>query len=143
MDTTIIFVLGSLSSLGVILLGFGIYTFLKINKRLNELEKSSKVIDDLKDRIDGNFEASNNSMDSLHRIITNDITSAHDSMRSYVDSRLDRLTTNISNEISDSRKENQKLRELIEDVATDHSERLTVLETFKKIDDDKIVQINS
>ena len=143
MDTTITFILGSLSSLGVILLGFGIYTILKINKRLKELEKLPKLINELEDQARGDFGATHNTIDSLHDTVTKDLESLHASLRSYVDSRLDRLTTNISNEIADSRKESHKLRELFEDVATDHSERLTVLETFKKIDDDKIVQINS
>jgi prefoldin subunit 5 len=143
MDTTLNFVLGSVSSLGVILLGIGIYTILKMNKRIKELEKSSKTIDDLKDRIDGNFNANHNSIDSLRRIITEDISTSVSSTRSYIDSRLDKLISNISNEISEDRKSIESIRNLLEQVAIDHSERLATLETFKKIDDDKIEQINS
>ena len=143
MDTTLNFVLGSVSSLGAILLGFGIYTILKINKRIKELEKLPQLIKTIEDQSKGDFQAIQHSMDALHTIISNDISSSISSSRSYIDSRLDKLTTNISNEIAEDRKSIERLRDLLEQVAIDHSERLATLETFKKIDDDKIEQINS
>jgi hypothetical protein len=132
MDTTTIFVLGSLSSLGVILLGFGIYTILKMNKRINKLEDLPKLIDLIEERSRADFNALHNSIDS-----------AQTSIRSYVDSRLDKLVGNVSNEISNDRQDIGDLRKLVEEIATNHSDRLATLETHKKIEDDKIVQINS
>ena len=143
MDTTLNFVLGSVSSLGVILLGFNIYTILKINKRIKELEKLPQLINTLEDQAKGDFKATHHSIDSLRTILSNEIGNLTSGLRSYIDSRLDKLTSNIANEIVDLRKENHELRKLVEEIATDHSERISVLETHKKIDDDKIVQINS
>ena len=143
MDTTLNFVLGSLSSLGVILLGFNIYTILKTNKRIKELEKLPQLINNLEDQSKGDFKATHHSIDSLKTILSNEIGTSTSGLRSYIDSRLDKLTSNIANEIVDLRKENHELRKLVEEIATDHSERISVLETHKKIDDDKIVQINS
>jgi prefoldin subunit 5 len=146
MDTSTIFVLGSLSSLGIILLGFGIYKILKMNKRIKELETLPKEIDNLYQKGDGNFTALHNSIDALNTQI-----------RSYVDSRFDKIITNVSTEISNDRRDignlqrlieeiasdHGNLQRLIEEIASDHSDRLATLETFKKIDDDKIEQINS
>ena len=143
MDTTLNFVLGSVSSLGVILLGFNIYTILKINKRIKELEKLPQLINSFEDQSKGNFKATHHSIDSLRTILSNEIGTSTSGLRSYIDSRLDKLTSSIANEIVDLRKENHELRKLVEEIATDHSERISVLETHKKIDDDKIVQINS
>ena len=143
MNTNLDFVLGSISSLGIILLGFTIYNILKTNKRLKELEKLPKAINDLCDKSIGDFNATHNTIDSLNDKLSNGIESSQNALRSYIDSRLDKLTSNIANEIVDCRKENHELRKLIEEVATDHSERISVLETHKKIDDDKIIQINS
>lgn len=143
MDITLNFVLGSVSSLGAILLGFGIYTILKINKRIKELEKLPQLINTLEDQSKGDFKATHHSIDSLRTILSNEIGNLTSGLRSYIDSRLDKLTSNIANEIVDLRKENHELRKLVEEIATDHSERISVLETHKKIDDDKIVQINS
>jgi hypothetical protein len=143
MDTTLNFVLGSVSSLGVILLGFNIYTILKINKRIKELEKLPQLINTLEDQAKGDFKATHHSIDSLRTILSNEIGNLTSGLRSYIDSRLDKSTSNIANEIVDLRKENHELRKLVEEIATDHSERISVLETHKKIDDDKIVQINS
>jgi hypothetical protein len=143
MNTNLDFVLGSISSLGIILLGFTIYNILKTNKRLKELEKLPKIINDLGDKSRGDFNATHNTIDSLNDKLSNEMESSQNALRSYIDSRLDKLTSNIANEIVDCRKENHELRKLIEEVATDHSERISVLETHKKIDDDKIIQINS
>jgi len=143
MNTNLDFVLGSISSLGIILLGFTIYNILKTNKRLKELEKLPKAINDLGDKSIADFNATHNTIDSLNNNLSKDIDSSHNVLRSYIDSRFDKLTSNIANEIVDIRKENHELRKLIEEVATDHSERISVLETHKKIDDDKIIQINS
>ena len=143
MDTTLNFVLGSVSSLGVILLGFNIYTILKINKRIKELEKLPQLINTLEDQSKGDFQATHHSIDSLRTILSNEIGNLTSGLRSYIDSRLDKLTSNIANEIVDLRKENHELRKLVEEIASDHSDRLATLETHKKIDDDKIVQINS
>jgi hypothetical protein len=141
MDTTLNFVLGSVSSLGAILLGFGIYTILKINKRIKELEKLPQLINNLEDQARGDFKATHHSIDSLRTILSNEIVLLNSGLRSYIDSRLDKLTSNITNEIVDLRKENHELRKLVEEIASDHSGRLATLETFKKIDDDKIEQI--
>lgn len=143
MDITLNFILGSISSLGVVLLGFSIYAILKINKRLKSLEKLPDDIKKIENDSIGNFKATHNSIDSLHDMITKDINSANNTLRSYIDSRIDKLVNNVSVEISDDRKNIENLRSLLEQVATDHSERLATLETFKKIDDDKIEQINS
>ena len=132
MNTNTDFILGSICSLGAIFLGFSIYTILKMNKRIKELETIPKEIDNLYQKKDSDFSALHNSIDSLNA-----------QLRSYIDSRIDRLISNVSVEIAELRKDDERLRQFIEDVATDHSDRLATLETYKKIDDDKIEQINS
>ncbi len=143
MDTPLTFILGSVSSLGLIFLGINIYLILKINKRITELEKLPNLINLIEDQSKANFKACHHSIDSLGNILSKDMDEMSSRMRSYTDSRFDKLITSISNELAEDKTEINNLRKMIEDVASDHSERLATLETHKKIDEDKIEQINS
>lgn len=142
MDTTN-FILGSLSSLGVLLLGIGIYTILKMKKRITELEKIPNLINLIEDRSRADFNATLHSIDSLKEMLSKDINEMNSRQRSYTDSRFDKLITSISNELAEDKTEINNLRKMVEDIASDHSERITTLETHKKIEEDKIEQINS
>lgn len=147
METLIIFVLGAISALGILGLGYITSTVLKI-KKLNK--KNKENIDSLfqrLDELDRNFGSEMINLDADFRNRIKDLNS-------YVDSRFDKHTEKISNiieqDVLDLKEEIKNFKKLhtmqmdqFAKATLLHSERLADLETVIKIEQDKLEQINS
>jgi uncharacterized membrane-anchored protein YhcB (DUF1043 family) len=150
METIQTFVLGAVSALGIIYLGYAFIQALKINKTIKTLQKE--------------IEGMQREFDETHPMINETFSETHDQiyrrideLNRYVDSRLDKQADKTGNVISlvskDSLKNKEKIEKLEElfklqmdqfaKVTLNHSERLADLETYKKTEEDRIDQINS
>lgn len=150
MEALMMFVLGALSALGIFCLGFSFISVLKMKKTIknqetdiinicSEIAENRKYVHDLIDVVDS----------KISREIKDVIK--------YTDSRFDKSSTKVGDVISSTNEilsnELQKIKDVYQvftkqmdafaDVTLEHSTRISELETFKKIEEDKIEQINS
>lgn len=147
METITTFVLGVLSALGILGLGYAFFSTLKINKITQSIQKD---IEDLYKELDISGEQWYESISELGEETRERI----DELNSYVDSRFDKQADKASNVISvvsESSLENadrlNKLEEIFKfqidqfvKISFDHDDRITNLEIMKK---NKEEQINS
>jgi hypothetical protein len=165
MEQITTFVLGAISALGLFGLGYGIFTALKINKITSKqqedikhlysaLKEIPKVLDE---KIKEIHENHHRRMDEICDVMEDrqeDIFRRIDELNRYVDSRFDKQAdkaattfSNVNNMIYDKVEKLEELFKIQMDqfakVTLNHSERLAELETSRKIEEDKIEQINS
>jgi hypothetical protein len=165
MEHLIAFVLGIVIGLGLIGLGYIVKSVLTMKKDLKRLETLHEMKEDITEDDRRTLDQKlKNIEDWTLKLIEQDRKSIEDAYReindkikelnSYVDSRFDkqsdRFATVISSNLSMLRDDHEKLKELhkmqmdqFAKVTLDHSERLADLETSRKIQEDKIEQINS
>jgi methyl-accepting chemotaxis protein len=149
MESLMIFVLGALSALGIFCLGFSFVSVLKMKKTIKNHETEiSNIYASLKTNIKDVHKLT----DNLERELTNSIHEVY----KYTDSRLDKSSTKVGDVISSTTEilstELQKIKDVYQtftkqmdefaDVTLEHSTRISELETFKKIEEDKLDQLN-
>lgn len=158
MEQTFTFVLGAISALGIISLGYAFIQVLKINRTVKslqtEIEETQREIDEIHKRMESKFEETNKEIHDRIDQTTEELRKSIDELYRYVDSRFDKQATKAADVISTSYRNTyekvEKLEELFKlqmdqfaKVTLNHSERLSDLETKRKIEEDKIEQINS
>jgi len=168
METITTFVLGAISALGLLGLGYAFFMALKINKETKNLQKDiegiNSEIGEMYKRIDKQLSDTHQEIDNRIKDlyidiekITEDVYRKIDELNRYVDSRFDKQADKAGNVISvvseASLRNGERLDKLDElfklqmdqfaRVTLNHSERLAELETDRKIEQDKIEQINS
>ena len=165
METIQTFVLGAISALGILCLGYAFVQALKINKTLKTIKADidclNREFGETHRSIDERFKETHDQMHRRMDDILNDlektIKELHlriDELNKYVDSRFDKQATKsadiISTGYSNLYEKTEKLEELFKiqmdqfaKVTLNHSERLADLETYKKAEEDRIDQINS
>lgn len=145
METITTFVLGVLSALGILSLGYAFLSTLKINKITQSIQKD---IEDLYKELDMSGEQWYESISELDEETRERINE----LNSYVDSRFDKQADKASNVISvvsESSLENadrlNKLEETLKfqidqfaKISFDHDDRITNLEIMKKIKEEQI-----
>jgi len=147
METIQTFVLGAVSALALIGLGYSFISVLRINKTVTQLNEKSKdvendfgethrLIDEMKiniekhlhDRMDDMCRESDKMREEIHRNINE--------LNAYTDSRFDKTIDRLCERMD------MQDNELIK-VVEQHDSRLAELETDKKVSEDKLEQINS
>lgn len=150
MESLMIFVLGALSALGIFCLGFSFVSVLKMKKTIKNQEKEIEMIynsikENEKNISDYISEVNKNLLDEIKEVYK------------YTDSRFDKSSDKVGNVISSTTEilsnELQKIKDVYQvftkqmdafaEVTLEHSTRISELETFKKIEDDKLEQLNS
>ena len=150
MEPLMMFVLGALSALGIFCLGFAFISVLKMKKTIKNHETEiSNIYTSLKT----NIKDVHNLADNLERELLNSIQE----VKQYADSRFDKSSTKVGDVIASTTEilstELQKIKDVYQtftkqmdafaDVTLEHSTRISELETFKKIEEDKLEQLNS
>ena len=165
METITTFVLGAISALGILCLGYAFIQALKINKTIKTLqseienihrefgethrtidERFSRTHDEIHHRIDAVLNDLEKTIKEIHQRI--------DELNRYVDSRLDKQADKAADVMSSTYRSSYEKIEKLEDlfkiqmdqfakVTLNHSERLADLETYRKAEEDQIQQINS
>ena len=147
METIQTFVLGAVSALALIGLGFSFISVLRINKTVKQLTEKSKEVEiefgethRMIHELYGQLErSSNNRMDDMCREmdkLNDEIRKIIEGLNSYMDSRIDKTIDKLCERMD------MQDNELIK-VVEQHDARLVELETDKKVSEDKIEQINS
>jgi hypothetical protein len=168
MEQTLTFVLGAACALGLICLGYTFFSVLRINKIVKQLnQKSTEVdikfgethrsIDERFGEVERQLHGRMDNEASLSDKRTEDLSRRIDELNRYVDSRFDKQADkagNVISVVSENSLRNadrlDKLEELFKlqmdqfaKVTLNHSERLAELETDRKVEEDKIEQLNS
>jgi hypothetical protein len=168
MEQTLTFVLGAASTLGLICLGYAFFSVLRINKIVNQLNHKSTEVENefgqthrsIDERFGEVERQMHNRMDDICREIDKKVDGIYqriDELNRYVDSRFDKQADkagNVISVVSENSLRNadrlDKLEELFKlqmdqfaKVTLNHSERLAELETDRKVEEDKIEQLNS
>jgi hypothetical protein len=165
METIQTFVLGAISALGILCLGYAFIQAFKINKTVSaikaDLDCLNRELGETHRSIDERFKEHNDHLHQRIDAVLNDLERTIkelyqriDELNSYVDSRFDKQATKsadiISTGYSNLYEKTEKLEELFKlqmdqfaKVTLNHSERLVDLETHKKREEDQIDQINS
>jgi hypothetical protein len=165
METIQTFVLGAVSALGILCLGYAFIQALKINKTISAIKADIDCLNrelgethrNIGQRFDETHEHFHHRFDDVLRDLEKTIKELHqriDELNRYVDSRFDKQAGKAAEVIStgyrNSYEKIEKLEELFKiqmdqfaKVTLNHSERLADLETYRKAEEDQIQQINS
>ncbi len=147
METIQTFVLGAASALALIGLGYSFVSVLRIRKSVNQLKEITKSIEnefgETHRSIDERFkqieENTHRRMDDMCRELDKLISELHhriDELNAYVDSRFDKTVDRLIDSMDF--RDNEIIK-----VVEDHDKRLAEIETDKKVEEDRIDQINS
>ena len=144
-----IFVLGALSALGIFCLGFSFVSVLKMKKTIKNHETEiEKIYNSIKE----NERNISDHVNAVEKNLSDEIKEVY----KYTDSRFDKSSTKVGDVISSTTEilstELQKIKDVYQtftkqmdefaDVTLEHSTRISELETFKKIEEDKLDQLN-
>ena len=154
MEPLMMFVLGALSALGIFCLGFSFVSVLKMKKTIKNQES------DIRNICSENAEHRkyiNDLINDLIDLVEKNLSEEIKEVYKYTDSRFDKSSTKVGDVISSTTEilstELQKIKDVYQtftkqmdafaDVTLEHSTRISELETFKKIEEDKLEQLNS
>ena len=150
MEALMMFVLGALSALGIFCLGFSFVSVLKMKKTIKNQEKEIEKIYNSISNTEINL---SDHINHIEKNLSEEIKEVY----KYTDSRFDKSSTKVGDVISSTTEilstELQKIKDVYQtftkqmdafaDVTLEHSTRISELETFKKIEEDKLEQLNS
>ena len=150
MEPLMMFVLGALSALGIFCLGFSFISVLKMKKTIKNQESDIR-------NICSEITENRNSVHDLMDLVEANLSREIKDVIKYTDSRFDKSSTKVGDVISSTTEilstELQKIKYVYQtftkqmdafaDVTLEHSTRISELETFKKIEEDKLEQLNS